>query len=333
MYILIFEPMKYIRYFRSILIGLSLSSLLFLLLVLSQLGAPTESSRWNSEIYAIKSRIAKSIQTPKLVIVGGSNVLFGISCQMLHEQTKIPCVNGGTLLGLGPDYLFTVARSWLKPGDLVLLPLEYEQYQDNGIPTSDLIDYVLARDYNYLLSTDLVTKIRLIGGISYPRLTRGILAKIKPPQPQTTGFQSKTLNEYGDETNLQQSDISEEMTKKVAAIKPMQIGGYISSSHGMDSIAKFVKWCETNHIKVVATWPNTIWFEDYNTPSKQELFRSIEHFYHTINVPVLGQPRDFMYDKSLFWDTIYHLNDRGVHHRTKQTIDLLTPSLKSLNSS
>jgi hypothetical protein len=32
-----------------------------------------------------------------------------------------------------------------------------------------------------------------------------------------------------------------------------------------------------------------------------------------------------MYDKSMFYDTNYHLNDQGRRRRTEQLIDLLKP--------
>ncbi|NEO78411.1 hypothetical protein [Moorena sp. SIO4G3] len=162
--------MAYIRYFKSIFSGLLISCLIFLLAVLFQIGAPTESSRWTDEIYTIKSNIANSIETPKLVIVAGSNALFGISCSQINKETFVSCLNGATYAGLGIDYILTRAHSWLKPGDLVLLPLEYEHYTDDGKPTAALIDYLLARDPKYLLSLNLINQFRFISGIPLKRV-------------------------------------------------------------------------------------------------------------------------------------------------------------------
>ena len=39
-----------------------------------------------------------------------------------------------------------------------------------------------------------------------------------------------------------------------------------------------------------------------------------------------------MYDKSMFYDTRYHLNDVGVRQRTQQLLDLLNPYLKDINN-
>ncbi|NET83883.1 MAG: hypothetical protein F6J94_18735 [Moorea sp. SIO1F2] len=315
---------------KSIFSGLLIGSIIFLFAVLLQIGTPTESSRWIDEIYTIKSNIANSIKKPKLVIVSGSNALFGISCSQIHEETLVSCINGGTHAGLGIDYILTRAHSWLKSGDLVLLPLEYTHYTYDGKPSNVLTDYVLARDPKYLLSLNLTDQVRLISGISFKRVEQGIVAKFKTPQRINSGYQSKTINDYGDETANRKADMTQQQIKAIAKITPNdKIYESINSSHGMSSIIKFINWCASHNIKVIATWPNTVWFDVYQEPKQQEFFKSIEYFYKRHGVLILGKPEDFMYDKSMFYDTDYHLHDLGVNQRTKQLIDLIKPYLPS----
>ncbi|MEW6492202.1 MAG: hypothetical protein AB1589_06765 [Cyanobacteriota bacterium] len=313
---------------RSIIVGFLLGYIIFLLAVFSQIGAPTESSRWIYEIYTIKSRIANSIKAPKLVVVAGSNALFGISCKMLHEETGIPCVNGSTHAGLGIDYILNRAYSLIKPGDVVLLSLEYGLYLDNGTPTYQVVDYVFSRDPQYLLSLNLITQTRFITGISEQRLIQGITAKFTPPHPIQSGYQSRTLNEYGDETNNRQADMTEKQNEILNRVKPLGLAGDSMTNYAKERIINFIKWCRKNQIKIVATWPNTIWFDDYREKSKQEFLQKLGEFYREQGISILGKPTDFMYDKSMFFDTNYHLNDKGVRYRTKTLINLLRPYLE-----
>ena len=53
------------------------------------------------------------------------------------------------------------------------------------------------------------------------------------------------------------------------------------------------------------------------------IFKTIIQFYQNLGVPVLGLPQDFMYEKDLFYDSIYHLNNEGIEIRTQQTLTLL----------
>jgi hypothetical protein len=327
---LIFKVMVYRQYFRSVLYGFLLSLLIFLWAVFYQIGAPTESSRWIYEIYQIKSSIADSIKVPKLVLVSGSNTHFGISCEIISTETGVPCVNGGTLLGLGTAYILHQARLWLKAGDLVLLPLEYELYQDRGMPNYVIIDYIFARDAKYLLSVDLVTKFRFLFGISLDRLQQGVLGKLHPPQPSAKGYQSKSVNKYGDETINLKADMTEKQYQILNNSTPIKIETSQTARYSLNEISKFINWCQEKDIKVIVTWPNTVKFDSYKERVNQEYFQEIEKFYDGMKVPVLGKPEDFMYNKSMFYDTSYHLNDRGVRYRTQQIIELLRPDLEQI---
>ncbi len=327
---LIFKKMVYIRYFKSIFCGFLISSLIFLFAVLLQIGVPTESSRGIHEMYTIKSNMANSIDTPKLVIVAASNARFGISCSQIHKETSISCLNGATTFPLGTDYILTRSRSWLKPGDLVLLPLEYGHYLHDGKPSNLLIDYVLSRDPKYLLSLNLIDQVRFISGISLERVEQGIVAKFQTPQSRNSGNQSATINEYGDETANRKADMTQKQIQTIAKMTSNnEISESITSSQGMSSIIKFINWCKKHNINVIATWPNTIYFEVYKEPRQQEFFQSIEKFYQSQGVFILGKPEDFMYDKSMFYDSIYHLHDLGTNQRTKELIDLIKPYLPS----
>ncbi len=318
--------MLYSRYLQSILSGFIISILIFCLLVYFQIGAPTETSRWIKEAYAIKSNMANSIKKPKIVVVAGSNALFGISCKKIQQEIGVPCVNGATVAPLGLDYLFYRARSWLKPGDTVLIPLEYHLYQSTNKPSDILIDYVLARDDQYFKYLNLSQKFRIVGGLSWMRLIRGIAAKIIPPKPLNYSYQSETLNAFGDETNNKKSEISEENIKQVSIAQPMSyVKDKLQLSHGTNQIKIFANWCKNNNIQIIAAWPSTIWFEDYRGSRQKLFFESVSSFYINIDVPMLGEYESFMYEKSMFFDSGYHLHDEGTSKRTKQIIDLIKP--------
>ena len=74
-------------------------------------------------------------------------------------------------------------------------------------------------------------------------------------------------------------------------------------------------------MKAIATWPSTVNFEQYQQPGAQAFFQSIKNLYQTLNVPILGTPEEFMYEKSLFFNSVYHLSDRGRTQRTRQIMD------------
>ena len=50
-----------------------------------------------------------------------------------------------------------------------------------------------------------------------------------------------------------------------------------------------------------------------------------------MDVPVVGDPRDAMFQEEFFHDTIYHLNSKGVALRTEELVEQLRPWLKTVD--
>ena len=320
------------RYLIATVMGFIACCIGFILLVLLQMGGATESSRYIDEIHEIKTEAAVNvIDQPKLLVIGGSNALFGISCEQIQEQTQFPCVNGATQAGLGIKYMFDRAKSWLHSGDTVLLTLEYFHYRDGDLPNDMVIDYVFAHDPDYLKRTDLKTKFQFFAGISFTRILRGFSAKVSPPQPRSDGYQAETLNALGDETNNSEDERPPEGVSRIQAVSPLDVSSLQSAAHnsGIQTIETFVAWCKQNNVEVLSTWPNTIWFEEYAQPDNQALFRDIESLYSRLEVPMLGQFSDFMFARSMFYDTGYHLHDRGVEVRTELLAQHLEPFINA----
>ena len=322
------------RYLISTAIGFIACCIGFVLLVFLQMGGATESSRYIDEIHDIKTEAAVNVlDQPKLLVIGGSNALFGISCEQIQEQTSFPCVNGATQAGLGIKYMFDRAESWLHPGDTVLLALEYFHYRDGDRANDMVIDYVFAHDPDYLKRADLKTKFQFFSGISFIRILRGLAAKLSPPPPRSGGYQSETLNALGDETNNSAEQRPPEGVNRIQTAPPLDVSSLKAASHnsGIQTIESFVEWCANHQVKVLATWPNTIWFEKYSQPDNQALFRDIEALYDRLAVPMLGEFSDFMFARSMFYDTGYHLHDRGVEIRTQLLTQHLEPFINAKN--
>jgi flagellar basal body P-ring protein FlgI len=151
-----------------------------------------------------------------------------------------------------------------------------------------------------------------------------------PPQPLTTGYQSKTVNKYGDETINQKANMTEKQYHILNNSKPIEIETSQTSRYALNEINDFIIWCKEKNIKPRITWPNTLNFEVYKENVKQEFFQKIEQYYNDMKISVLGKPEDFMYNKAMFYDTSYHLNDIGVRYRTQQIIELLRPDLERI---
>jgi len=85
------------------------------------LGVRSNSSQWAFDINEKKMRLAAQTGSPKLLLVGGSATLFGVSAREIQNQTGFRTINLGTHASLGTSYILYLAQEAAKPGDTVLL--------------------------------------------------------------------------------------------------------------------------------------------------------------------------------------------------------------------
>lgn len=314
---------KYAYYFY-LLIGLLLGPLLWIGCALFQIGAPTASSSWIGEMYQYKIKIARSKPEHKLVLVSGSNGSYGVRTDLIERELHVPAVNLAVSAGLGLDYILARARSVTKPGDTVLLALEYELYAADGEPNEVLIDHVLAYDPEFFYALDWFEQARIIFSMRRGRLIDGLLSRlgILPPPPFGASLIAERFNTNGDiVANLASAST---IDRKLAERRegPSNLKGVLSA-HAAEVLTNFSQWCKANRVTLLATYPATIHFPEYDLPPKKQVFERVAQFYPQIKVPTLGSPLTFMYARSAFFDTTYHLHSTAAVHRTQQLIALM----------
>ena len=67
-----------------------------------------------------------SLEDPKIVIIGGSSVPFGIDSKMVEEEMGMPVVNFGLYADLGTKLMLELSRDHIKTGDIVILAPELD---------------------------------------------------------------------------------------------------------------------------------------------------------------------------------------------------------------
>jgi hypothetical protein len=285
-------------------------------------------------MYGLKTAAADraiAADRPKLVLISGSNAHYGIRCATIVERTGLYCVNGGTHAGISIDYLLDRARDWLRPGDIALLPLEFNHYTDRGIPSKFFIHYVLRYDRDYILRRPPLDQLRFWFGLPISRIGQRTIGKLFGQTPPPEAAHAEEVGEYGDRLRNDPSDRNAIQKGYVDDAKPLPVllgAAPTGNAAGARSIRRFIRWCRDHDVTLIATWPNALWFEDYRDDKPQEFFAAIAQFYDRLDVPLLGTPEALMpADRDLFFDSDYHLNRIGVDQHTDLTIDLLKPYL------
>jgi len=76
----------------------------------------------------VKLGYARTLPSPKLILFAGSNGRYSHRCGPMAAPLGVPCANLSIGVGIGLDFLLDQVRSIMQAGDIVYMPLEYEQY-------------------------------------------------------------------------------------------------------------------------------------------------------------------------------------------------------------
>jgi hypothetical protein len=278
----------------------------------SEAGRFTRSGYASCAYIQKKIELAKNVTSPKLVVVAGSNAADGINAGAIVKALPGHAFNFALVATFSPGFQLFQAKKVLKPGDAVLLASEYLAYEYQ-VPTNTMVDTVYSCGVDYWRSLD------------WPHRLFFVLALRPQRFFSTLAFDpavSANVNETIAGTITADGDLDEranEPASNAGAHRPLLIR-FLPQSNGVREIADFIHWAKENRITVFATWPNTLYFSEYD---RNPVFEDIANFYRALGVEIVGKPQDAMVTKEFLADTIYHLTASGIAMRTSKLIENL----------
>jgi hypothetical protein len=329
--------MPFLRFYMGALLGFLIPALGWLGLFACQIGAPTAPAKWHQLRVQWKADLARRQQGPKVLIVSGSNGLYGLSAGAISRRSAVPAFNMAATAGLGIDLILRQALPLVAAGDVVLMPLEYELYVDDGAPNTLQTDYILGCDPGYMLTMDPrhlagmafgLPALRMKYGLGYHRqaLTGGRAAVPWPLELDAHGDQlGHSLANRG-EPQRRARDLSGPISYLIQrdALAPFAQG----------RLTAFVAACRARGAHVVATYPVRLDVPEYHAPGvRLRLLPAIAAFYRALDVPVLGEPAAFFMPRDHFFDTGYHLTAERKLAHTERMLPLLAPHLARMKAS
>ena len=309
-------------------VSIVLLSVTWLIGIKHQLGYGTPSSRWVFDAYQHKIAAANALIGPRTLVVAGSNAMFGIDSAQLSNYWQRPAINLSVNAGLGLPYILHLSTTVARRGDIILLPMEYALYLDNGVANSQIIDYVIARDPLYWHGLHLSEKIDLVNGMAPERWFEG-LRKIED-KPVTSGtYGAHHLNSVGDQTHSRGEDRQAADIAAVAlAATPAKAWHYgmraSKESGGWQLLATYATWAREQGICLVAVPTVLLHHASYeNDAIEQDFYATLPQRMQSLGINYVGKPRDFMYQADWFFDTDHHLQDWARQRHTASLIALL----------
>lgn len=152
-----------------------------------------------------KHKILEATPSPKIILVGGSNVAFGLDSKKIQDELALPVVNMGLHGGFGLRYMIEEIKPQLKPGDIVILIPEYQQfYQPYGSDVLIPLIKYYPNAIRHLSLKNYMIIVRYIPLYIKNRLKLGIetgFTRFFPEFPPNHVYSRYGFNQYGDVIN------------------------------------------------------------------------------------------------------------------------------------
>lgn len=251
-----------------------------------------------------------SIDEPKLVLVGNSNLAFGINSPMLEEAIGMPVVNMGMHGGVGNVMNEQAAVQNVTPGDIVIL--SYSNFDDGDVIKNQELAWITIENhwdlYKYIRRKDWPDMVKAYPTYLKDCLNLWILGTGNMDSADV--YSRNQFNEYGDNIFdrpglVEGTDLSE--------VHIPEIGQ--PTIDRINALNKTLK--EKGATLLVTAYPSPICDA---TPAQSEYEQFTRKIEEKLDCPLISKYEDYLMDASYFYNTYLHLNNEGAKKRTEMLI-------------
>jgi signal recognition particle subunit SEC65 len=296
------------RFTLGLTLGGSLLLLGWLALVAGQLGRPHIDNMWVEQAYSKKIQAVRRVgATPKIVVVAGSGAMFGVSSSVLSDAWGLPAINLGVNAGIGPQFMIDYALPLINTGDIVIAPLEYPLYIYDGEVNHVLLSFLLSHPGAFP-GFSFSSVVKAMWAAPLKRVLEGYLGM--PEGFQVAGlYGPHNLDVNGDQVNSQLA-LRDGALHQAAVTKDAESYGqyFTADALGWNLWRKFADALQDRGACVIFVPPPMMFKAEYaDRAQERRLYRDLPTAARQNGLNYLGDPRDFLYPSSWFFDTNYHL--------------------------
>lgn len=280
-----------------------------LLLAITLWGPPAAPSEYMRATVQKNERL-RAIKSPKVILIGGSNLSYGIDSRRLEEAFCRPVANMGLTALVGFRFASAEVMDQIGKGDVVVVSLENSMFM---VPDRDEDALATVIDYR-------PESIEHIPWARRPRMLAALgvlhLQSLRDQalewwrQGHSPTYRKRVFNEAGDLVNQ-----LTESRMEIPAPDPAEFDTlYIGTSFWSISDA-LVQRAKAKEAQVVFTWCPVA--ERVDLPVERSI---VNRELRSHGLTVAGDPADYVFADSLFYDSWYHLHTAGREQRTERLI-------------
>ena len=280
-----------------------LASLLFFVI------APQYSMGYNAAILDKMERL-RSLDGPKIILIGDSNLAYGMDSAVLEERLDMPVVNLGLHGGLGSAFHERMAYGEIGEGDIVVVCHTGYTKGAAAVGDAELAWITIENHFDLwpvIPPADRLSMWKTLPG--YAVKCTGLFLSGKGNQSTQDSYRRSAFNEYGD-VACDRPDGTYEMTGA------QHTGVFGVDETGIAGINRLNALCGKAGAKLcVAAYPV---MDDGQAPEPERFAAAVERLREGIDCPFISDFADYYYPPDLFYNTAYHMTSHGAHLRAEQ---------------
>lgn len=251
-----------------------------------------------------------SIDEPKIMLVGNSNVCFGMDSELIQKEFHMPVVDLGLHGGLGNAFHENIAKLNIQKGDIVII-CHSDYGDDDSISDPDLALMTLEWNtdlWNILREKDYLTVLKAYPSYLFNAIRLWITNQGN--KPLDSCYTRGAFNEYGDvvyDRPTNEYTITEEDVK-VPEISDQCV-------NRLNALHQYIS--ERGATMLIAGYPIA---DGEYTPAKTEYEVFQKQLEEKLDATIISNFTDYFLPYSYFYNTHLHLTNEGASMRTEQLI-------------
>ena len=312
--------MKFIKFFTRLI----LIAIVPLLLIdgIRRADLAFNPSSKNAYLAAIidKMHLLDSVPSPRLILMSGSSMAFGVDSDLLSKELEIPVVNASLHFKLGSRFMMDQLKATVRKGDIVLITLEYVVTSkgkcEEKLMASDF--YPPAKDWIHFTSFSEEAGAYIIHRLTDFKLLIG---------EGWSGTRKKPIN-INDTTSVffrncfaKNGDLLGHLNNPQPKFEVPEISVDVEFSNPIKDLNDFEAFAKQKGVTVFFIFPSYV---ESGYEKNMTVLKIIEkQFRDNLKCSILGSPENSVMDDVFFYDNVFHPNAQGRQIFTSRLIQLL----------
>lgn len=267
--------------------------------------SPQYSQGFNASLLDKAERL-RQVEGPKIVLIGNSNLPFGMDSALLAERVGMPVVNMGLHGGMGNAFHEEMAKLAVTPGDIYVI-CHTDYGEDGDAMDASLVWATIENHFGLwrLVRPEYYGQMKAAAS-TYVKKLVGLWSTEEGNQAAEDAYARGWFNEWGDN-----------IFPRPQAREGLPFAEQVLPGVGDACVARLNALHEYLAARgasmVVAGYPIA---NGEHTPLVAEYEAFQDELEARLECDVISYFPEYMFDYEYFYDTIFHLTEDGVRIRT-----------------